>query len=314
MFLVLSSNLIYALIGYPDGPVFLALAIAFVYNIVRGNRTAGIVALVLGWTGFVWIGPMVNDGSILPVGGILGVTAWMLVLFAGAEFARSARLRAREEGRSRREESRRKAGEQRMRIARELHDVLAHNISLINVQAGVALHLMDDDPGQARAALTAIREASDETLREVRSVLDILRDGEESAPRTPAPGLNDIEALIDRSSQAGFRVTKRVEGEPRPVPPDVGLAGLRIVQEALTNAARHSGSDRAVVELRYTPHELQLTIEDEGVGVDVPREKGNGINGMTERANSLGGRLIAGLRPGGGFRVQAFLPLPKVPR
>lgn len=309
LFAVLGSTMAYWFLGYANGPVFVSLAVASVFNVVRGNRIPAAIAFASGWIGFLWIGPMVTGARALPLGGVLGVTAWMLVLFAGAEFARSARLRAMEEARTRREESRRRAGEQRMRIARELHDVLAHNISLINVQAGVALHLMDDDPAQARSALAAIRQASDETLREVRSVLDILRDGEEEAPRAPAPGLEDIDMLIERASSAGFTVTKKVEGDPRPVPPGVGLAALRIVQEALTNATRHSGSDSATVALRFGADELELQIDDGGRGFVTGREPGNGIKGMRERAAALGGRLSAGPRPEGGFRVQAVLPL-----
>ena len=196
-------------------------------------------------------------------------------------------------------------------MARDLHDVVAHNISVINVQANTALHLMDRQPERARSALTTINEVSKQALVELRSVLGVLRDVDENAPRAPTPGLAHVRDLVDSAAAAGLTV--RVEGdEPRaPLPVDVDLAAYRIVQEALTNSARHSGSANARVRLGYRDRGLEITVDDDGT----PRPpgqasgSGNGIAGMTERAHALGGTLRAGPRPGGGFAVLAWLPL-----
>ena len=169
---------------------------------------------------------------------------------AVAEVALAARQRRQAAEWSRAEEARRRAGEERMRIARELHDVLAHNISLINVQAGVALHLMDEQPGQSRSALVAIKQASNDALGELRSVLDVLRQGDEAPPRTPASGLAHLERLVAGAEATGLQVRTRVEGTPRPLPAGTDLAAYRIVQESLTNVTRHAGPASATVLVR----------------------------------------------------------------
>ncbi|MGH9000260.1 MAG: sensor histidine kinase, partial [Acidimicrobiia bacterium] len=223
----------------------------------------------------------------------------------------AGRQRRLDAERTRAEEERRRAGEERMRIARELHDVLAHNISLINVQAGVALHLMDDKPEQARTALAAIKEASGDALREVRSVLGMLRSVDEAAPRHPAPSLSRLGSLVSRAEAAGLRVRVEAEGEARPLPTGLDLAAFRIVQEALTNVARHAGAAGATVRVGYGTDALAIEVEDDGRGQGPPtsRGTGSGIAGMRQRAAALGGTLEAGPRPEGGFRVRAHLPL-----
>jgi signal transduction histidine kinase len=200
-----------------------------------------------------------------------------------------------------------------MRIARELHDVLAHNISLINVQAGVALHLMDEQPGQSRSALAAIKQASNDALGELRSVLDVLRQGDEAPPRTPASGLAHLERLVAGAEATGLQVRTRVDGTPRPLPAGTDLAAYRIVQEALTNVTRHAGPASATVLIAYGENDLTVQVDDDGRGpVAAGNGSGNGIRGMRERVAALGGELAAGPRPGGGFRVKARLPLEAV--
>jgi signal transduction histidine kinase len=226
--------------------------------------------------------------------------------------------------RGREQEGLRRAEEERLRIARELHDVLAHNISLINVQSGVALHLLDERPEQARTALAVINDASAEALREIRSVLGVLRQVDEQAPRRPAASLDRLPELISQSAAAGLDVDVRIDGERRPLPSDVDLAAYRIVQESLTNVARHARSARAWVRLRYEDGALALEVADDGgddgggrVGTngvggrtaESASGTGNGIVGMRERASTLGGELRAGPRAGGGFTVSARLPL-----
>jgi signal transduction histidine kinase len=196
-----------------------------------------------------------------------------------------------------------------MRIARELHDVLAHNISLINVQAGVALHLMDEQPGQSRSALQAIKQASNDALGELRSVLDILRQGDEAPPRAPASGLASLDRLVAGAEATGLPVSAKVEGTPRPLPAGTDLAAFRIVQESLTNVTRHAGPASATVLVRYGKDDLTVQVDDNGKGAGPNGAGGNGIRGMRERVAALGGELTTGPRPGGGFRVLARLPI-----
>ena len=208
---------------------------------------------------------------------------------------------------------------ERLRIAQELHDVLAHNISLINVQAGVALHVNEQLPDHARAALTAIKQASREALGELRTVLDVLRqNGDAAAPRRPAPGLAQLQDLVEGAKVAGLETHVEIEGEPVALPAPVDLAAYRIAQEALTNVIRHAGAANVWVRVLYGPQELGIRVEDDGSGPLAPQGSalgggGNGIPGMRERAAALGGRLDTGPRPGGGFQVLARLPLGPTP-
>lgn len=203
-------------------------------------------------------------------------------------------------------EEERRAGEERLRIAQELHDVLAHHISLINVQAGVALHLVDERPEQTREALAAIKLASKDALGSLRAALDLLRNPGEAAPRAPTAGLAQLPGVVDSVRAAGLDVTLTVTGEPRELPLPTQLAALRITQESLTNTLRHSGASSAEVELAYLPGAVAVTVTDDGRGgVPVP---GNGLSGMSERAAALGGTCVSGPAPGGGFTVRAELP------
>jgi signal transduction histidine kinase len=237
-------------------------------------------------------------------------TSSLLLVLAVAEVAMAGRQRRLAAERSRAEEARRRAGEERMRIARELHDVLAHNISLINVQAGVALHLMDEQPGQSRSALQAIKQASNDALGELRSVLDVLRQGDEAPPRAPASGLAHLDSLVAGAGATGLEVRTRIEGTPRPLPAGTDLAAYRIVQESLTNVTRHAGPASATVLVRYGRDHLTVQVDDDGRGPAATNgPSGNGIRGMRERVGALGGQLTTGPRPGGGFRVLAHLPL-----
>ncbi len=308
---VLTTTVAYSLLDYPRGPIFLALIVAFLTAAMSGHRVAAVVSLLVGYPTFLWLPYVAGTEPPPSPGEALGLAAWLLVLLGGAEIVRSRREHALERAHTQAEEARRRAGEERLRIARELHDVLAHNISLINVQAGVALHLMDDRPEQARTALTAIKQASNEALGELRSVLDILREGHESPPRSPTSGLARLDELVARTKAAGLRVTTDVEGTPGPLPPKVDLAAFRIVQEALTNVTRHAGDAQVTVAIKYSEDALTVQIDDDGRGPasDSSSGGGKGISGMRERAAALDGDLDAGPRPGGGFRVRARLPL-----
>ena len=296
-----------AISGQLAVPLLPALFVAFASVLRCGDRVASWATIA--WAVLVWL-PLSFGPShfAAPV-------AWLIVIALGAEAVRTRRGRRAAQQRSREESALRRAEEERLRIARELHDVLAHSISLISVQSGVALHLLDERPEQARSALTIINDASGEALRELRSVLGVLRRVDEQAPREPAAGLQRLPELVAHAAAAGVEVQTHTEGTPRPLPASVDLAAYRIVQESLTNVARHASGGRATVSLGYGDRALTIEVCDDGPGVNVPRAEdppagsGNGILGMRERAAALGGELNAGRRgPGPGFRVRARLP------
>src|SRR6266540_1310639 len=307
----LAATLTFVVLDYPNGPIWLPLIFALFNVMIRGYRLVAWGTLVLGYAAFMWLPYLVGAEAKPPsIPGAVGIGAWLLVLGSAAEIARIRRERSLEASRMRAEEARRRASEERLRIARELHDVLAHNISLINVQAGVALHLIDEQPEQARTALAAIKQASKEALGELRSVLDVLRRGHEGAPRAPQAGLEQLDELVGRAAAAGLSVHVQTDGTNRPLPAGVDLAAYRIVQEALTNVTRHAASTTATVRVVYGNDDLVVEIDDDGRGASSdPNGSGTGIRGMRERAAALGGELEAGPRPGGGFRVRASLPL-----
>jgi signal transduction histidine kinase len=217
---------------------------------------------------------------------------------------------------SRQLDQRRQQSEERLRIARDLHDVIGHNISLINVQASMGLDLMDSQPEQARAALSAIKSASKEALVELRTMLITLRRDDDVAPRAPAPGLERLPELIELTRAAGLSVGVEVAGTAPLLPAAVQLAAYRIIQESLTNVARHAGRAQVMVRVAYDDVNMHVEIDDDG---KAPSEgpaaigSGSGIAGMRERATALGGDLSAGFRPGGGFRVSARLPVGSSP-
>ncbi len=309
--IVFAATLLYVAIGYSAGPVYLALTVALATAVTAGHRLLGWLTVVAGWALFPWLPPAVGRGSTPSALGALALAAWLLTLIAAAEAVRQRRLRIAEVERGHRQEAERRAGEERLRIARELHDVLAHNISLINVQAGMALHFFDTRPEDARSALSAIKDASGEALRETRSVLGMLRRVDEKLPRAPIPGIAQLSDLISRSAAAGIAVELEVEGEQRALPASVDRAGFRIVQESLTNVTRHAGASSATVRLSYGEHELAVVVEDDGRGPQrhAAGDGGSGIAGMRERAAALGGDLKAGPGPRGGFAVRARLPI-----
>ncbi|MEV6315268.1 sensor histidine kinase [Streptomyces sp. NPDC051776] len=306
--------MVYFAAGYPYGPVFISVAVACFAAIVTGHRWAAWSAVGMLWAGHVlvafwlfhWLPPA--DDTPPPWIQELGVAAWVVAIIAASELVRLRREQMIRERAEREEAEKRRADEERLRIARELHDVLAHSISVINVQAGVGLALLDQDPEQARTALTTIRAASKEALDEVRQVLDTLRTPGD-APRSPAPGLDRLEELTDQAYGAGLAVEVRVEGERTALPAGADLAAFRIVQEALTNVVRHSSSRTAEVLLRYARREVVVRIDDTGPAAQGGESGGGrGLVGMRERAAALGGVVEAGRRPDGGFRVLARIP------
>ncbi|MFD9225295.1 sensor histidine kinase [Streptomyces sp. NPDC060064] len=249
----------------------------------------------------------------------LGIFAWTGMAGAAGDAVRSRRAfvdaireRAERAERTREEEARRRVAEERLRIARDLHDVVAHHIALVNVQAGVAAHVMDRRPDQAKEALAHVREASRSALNELRATVGLLRQsGDPEAPTEPAPGLDVLDELVITFRQAGLPVEVARADDGIRLPAAVDLAVYRIIQEALTNVRKHAGTDaKAEVSVVRVGHTVEVTVLDNGAGAEGPADGGgHGLLGMRERVTALGGTLTAAPRYGGGFRVQAILPV-----
>ncbi len=301
----IAAATVYVGFGYPYGPIFVSVVVGFFTVVVAGDRRAAWALAAAGYAAFL-VAYELDDRA--EGAGLLHwslVAGWLLVVLAVPEVVRARKQQAAERDRAEQEERQRRAGEQRLGLAQELHDVLAHNISLINVQASVALHLLEEQPEQARPALTAIKDASHEALHELRTALDVLRHGDESAPLGPAPRLAELGDLVEGVRAGGLDVRLEQDAPPPLLSAAVELAAYRIVQEALTNVTRHARARSVVVRVGYADG-VTLEVRDDGVGgAAMP---GNGIAGMRERAAALGGEVEAGPAPGGGFRVVARLP------
>ncbi|OLT10712.1 hypothetical protein BJF78_05255 [Pseudonocardia sp. CNS-139] len=276
-----------------------------------GHRAPAYVTTAFAFPAIVLAHVLQHPELGFPLTGASGWLAWVAAFVAAAELWRARRERIAQARAAAAEAERRRGSEERLRMARDLHDALGHHISLINVQSGVALYLMDDDPEQARSALAAIKRSSRDLLQEMRATLGVLRGVDEQPPQHPAAGLGRMPELVEATRAAGLPVTVQVNGEPRALPPSVDAAAYRIIQEALTNARTHAGPASASVHLTYTEDGLLMRIDDDGAGPGAPgtdgHSGGNGLPGMRERAAALGGTLAAGARPGGGFRVDAHL-------
>jgi signal transduction histidine kinase len=259
-----------------------------------------------------------------------GITGFVVLLWAALAVTtgtavRSQRAyvaeveeRARRAGQAKEDEANRRVAEERLRIARELHDAVGHHVALINVQAGALACLLDDeDRSQARESVTHIQRASEEALEDLRLTVGLLREpglepAESAEPAEPVPGLDRLEELICSFAGAGLRVTREVTGQVRSLPEAVELTAYRVIQESLTNTRKHTDCDTAVLRLGYAPGALRLAVEDEGKAVTAAGRRmpeGHGIVGMRERVAAMGGRLSAGPGPEGGYRVLAELPL-----
>lgn len=308
-----TAAMAYYVSGFPDGLVILPAMVALVNVVIMGRRLQGWLFGLGFYSAFHTFEIVVLDQPF--AAHALGNLSWVLLFLISGEVVRkqreteaARRERAEEALRVREEELRRLASDERLRLAREVHDVVAHNISLINVQAGTALYLIDAEPGRARDALATIKATSKDTLRELRSTLGVLRAVDEGAPRSPAPGLDRLPELVERSRATGVEVSLASAGEPGALPANVQAAAYRIVQESLTNAVRHAAAAHIRVGLERDCGGLTVEVTDDGRGVSAEFRPGNGITGMRERAMLLGGELSAGPRPDGGFRVRARLP------
>jgi signal transduction histidine kinase len=281
-----------------------------VYATVRaGHRVAAVVASVV-MIGAVPLailasGPHTTGEAFTQSRDVLQL-AWLIAAGAAGEALRQAERRADEAERTREETARRRADEERLHIARELHDSLTHQISVIKVQAEVAVHLARKRGEEVPDALLAIRDAGREAARELRATLEALRDDDKNPPH----GLDDVPGLVDRARTAGLDARLTIEGRRDDVPAAVGRTAYRIVQESLTNVARHAAAATASVRIDVRPGTLVVRVDDDGTAtVDAPPEPGVGLLGMRERVTALGGQLRAEPRREGGFSVRAELPV-----
>jgi signal transduction histidine kinase len=303
-------------------PLIVAPAVISAYSVaVRSTRrTATVVLLtsaVLLVTSTALFGDLSwRDGTRLAV-----VAAFPLVagVLGHSTQNRRAYLAAVEERARRAEESReseahQRVTEERVRIARELHDLVAHQITLAHAQAMVAKHLFDTRPEKARTSLTELVATTSDALDDLRATVGLLRQtGDSSTPVEPAPGLSGLPTLLESFGRAGLEVSVVEEGVPRPLPPGVDLTAYRIIQESLTNVTKHAGTRSARVGLMWERDRLTVTIADDGgsrATTTPERHPGYGLIGMRERATAVGGQLVAGSRPEGGYLVSTVLPVP----
>ncbi|WP_090929112.1 sensor histidine kinase [Nonomuraea jiangxiensis] len=299
---------IYYAAHYP-GVFATAPVLAAVYTLAVQGRRKAAIWLSAGLAVAVY-GLMALSAQDPAAGNWMGMlSGWLVAMVVVGEvvknrraYLRAVEQRAEEAERTREEAALRRAGEERLWIAQELHDSLTHSISVVNVQAAVAMELFDRHPERAREAVAAIRESGHEAMRELRATLGVLRQvGQEGT------GLAELPGLVSRAEGAGLRVERAVTGTPYPLPPEVDRAAYRIAQEALTNVLRHAGAASVTLALEYDPTKVILRVENDGeVG---PAEPGMGLIGMRERAVAVGGSLTAGPHESGGFAVRAELPV-----
>jgi signal transduction histidine kinase len=302
---------VYSLLGYVNGAAVVAPMLAL-YAVA--TRVGARKALICG---VATLGVLLAATAARnPFGYITGGAFYVLfgvgaiALFGGIAVANRRAYVASIQDRAE-QDARRRLDEERLRIARELHDVVAHTMATINVQAGVAAHVLPTRPEAAAESLQAIKTASKEGLRELRAILNVLRQADDADPTQPAPGTAQLEDLIAGARRAGLETTLTVTGDPAPLPAAVDLAAYRIIQESLTNTIRHAGPATAAVALGYASHELHIDVTDTGRGQAVlaGNGDGHGLAGMRERAAAVGGTVEAGPGPAGGFRVAVRLPL-----
>jgi signal transduction histidine kinase len=307
------------MLGIRESPLVTSPVLVSVYTVavMTDRRTASAAAFVAAavlvgasvvWSSKAWLEP--DRAAIL---------AWTALPAAVGDGVRSRRAyvaaveeRAEHAERTREQEAQHRVAAERVRIARELHDIVAHHIALINAQAGVAVHLLERRPERILTALEDIRDASRSALDELRVTVGLLRQSDDPvAPRDPLPGLAQVPALLKSFERAGLAVKHTRRGTAEPLEPAVDLAAYRIVQESLTNVRKHSGADHARLFLYYRPEQLTIIVEDDGsVGRHHPQPgAGHGLMGMRERVATVGGTLYVDPRPEGGFSVTAELPL-----
>jgi signal transduction histidine kinase len=320
------ASMVYYATGFTDGPGWIALFVAL-YTLTAygdGRRSLVIAGVGIGVLVASWLIAAADIQPRAAIGWVFFRIAASVMAAALGESVRSRRViamealeRARQAERTREEEARSRVDAERLRIAREVHDTVAHSIAIINVQAGVTAYLLDKRPERARDALVTIEQTSAQALHEMRAVLGVLRDSDNG--RIPSPGLGQINDLTAMAREAGLDIKLEVTSSAMPLPSAVDHTAYRILQESITNVIRHAGSTRVTVALDYGTDAVELRVTDEGSrnaqgdgarAPEISTGPGRGIIGMRERCGLLGGEVTAGPRPCGGFEVRARLPLP----
>ncbi|MET9992817.1 histidine kinase [Streptomyces mutabilis] len=307
-------------LGYLLTPLLMGPMLVAQYTVsLRPDRRTTWYSAVAAAAGIALTGFVVTDADEWIIS-LVNPAAWVLMAALFGSYVRVRReytvARAEHAAQERDEEARRRVIQERMRIARELHDVVAHHLALANAQAGTAAHLARAHPDQAISMIEKLPEVTASALRELKATVGLLRQDTDADELVPAPGLEQLPRLVETCASAGLDVTVTTEGRPQALTPGLDLTAYRIVQEALTNVTKHAATRSARVRLDYTPHYLTLTITNETGSRPTPatdspgRGRGYGLLGMRERALSAGGTFHAGPRPGGGFEVACALPLP----
>jgi signal transduction histidine kinase len=312
----------YHSLDYPAIGLAVPLGVALFTAVAAGHLwEAAIASLGLVLLGIGFRALEEGESLVAVVGsGTVDDVALLVAVMALAQMVRTRRAwlaevqeRRRRTEADREREAQRRVEQERLRIAHELHDVLAHTIAVIGVQAGVATEALTDSPADAHASLRAIRERTREALSELQTTVGVLREPREGAPRSPAPCLAQLEELVGMAADAGVHVEVSVTGSARSLPAIVDLAAYRIIQESLTNVIRHAEASRATVSIGYEPDAVVVQVDDDGRGRAngaATAAEGYGLVGMRERAGAIGGRFEAGRAPypSRGFRVRAWLP------
>lgn len=310
-------TLTYMSLDYPGGPPTLLVLVALYAVAAAGHRwwawtVTGIFAVV----GSAFRAVIEGDALVVvALNAALFVLAALLgeAVYSRQALAAAARQHVALVEQEREQEASRRVIEERLHIARELHDVMAHTVTTMSVQAGAAADLLDQRPEQARAVLQDLRRSSSEAMRELQATVSVLRAGADATDsgagsRAPAPGLQRLGDVIADAQRTGLQIEATTTGPPRPLPSAVEVAAFRLVQEALTNIVRHAEATAATVTIRYDPDALIVEIEDDGRGPDEDATDGFGLVGLRERVQAVGGLLRTGIAPSGGFRLHARMP------
>jgi len=307
---------LYLVAGHPPGPIYAAPFIALLTMVSISRLVVWSTSAIVGGA-LLTVTPIGTGGTQLSAAIWAGVWLLLTGLFAlwlmiRRRFVAEARARADLAKRNEAAEGRRRTAEERLSIAREMHDVVGHSLAVISLQAGVAERLLETRPDEVRKSVAAIRKVSREALTELRAELALLRGDGSPAERAPAPDLRALPGLVASMREAGLQVELDVDMDQKPVPEIVAAAAYRIAQESLTNVVRHAGAGvRTTVRVGFDGKNLQVEVVDDGRGA-VGEPTGSGIDGMRERVLVLGGEFAAGARPQGGFRVWASIPSPQL--
>jgi signal transduction histidine kinase len=301
----------FAVFGSPEGLGVMAAPLVAAYTVAnREDRRralwglAAVLALGVAWLGF----DPLTTRLVQYLGALGWVSPWVIAWLLGA-YLRTRRMYVAGLVRQREERALAAVAEERNRIARELHDVIGHSVSVMTVQASAVRRLMRSDQAKERHALETVEATGREALAEMRRMVGVLRSGDAGPDLAPPPALEQLDRLVDDFRSAGVDVVLEREGDPVPLPPGLDLTAYRLVQEALTNTLKHAQATRAVVRLGYRDGMLELSVCDDGRGPSAGAEPGNGLLGMRERVGVFGGRLVAGAAAGGGYELRAELPL-----